>query len=180
MFVSGRMMCTYPVACQFCANTLSRSSGDHSLVDCRSKWTHELIWALSLLSEVCLLVPTVMQSGSPASCCQAFRVKSDPTVVQLSDEEMRAIVKALMKGNADLAGPGFTGQGHFYKCPNGHPYVIGDCGGATETSRCIQCGASIGGSGHRLTGGNMQDERMRAMADQIDRLEATLGQEWGG
>ena len=22
------------------------------------------------------------------------------------------------------------GKGHWYMCPNGHPYVIGDCGGA--------------------------------------------------
>ncbi len=78
-------------------------------------------------------------------------------------------MKALITGNADLAGGGFTGQGHFYKCPNGHPYVIGDCGGANQISACYQCGARIGGSGHRLTEGNMQDEGMRTLADQLAR-----------
>ena len=37
------------------------------------------------------------------------------------------------------------GPGHYYKCPNGHYYAIGDCGGAMEVSRCPDCGAVIGG-----------------------------------
>lgn len=46
------------------------------------------------------------------------------------------------------------GAGHWYRCPHGHLYVIGECGGAMEESRCPECGASIGGSSHRLTNGN--------------------------
>lgn len=78
---------------------------------------------------------------------------------------MKAILAALMEGNADLAGRGFTGQGHFYKCPNGHPYVIGDCGGATLTSVCPECGACIGGTRHQLAAGNTQSRELRALAD---------------
>lgn len=33
------------------------------------------------------------------------------------------------------------GKGHFYKCPNGHFYLIGDCGGAMEEAKCNECGA---------------------------------------
>lgn len=40
-------------------------------------------------------------------------------------------------------------RGHWYKCPNGHPYCIADCGGAIETSTCF-CGEAIGGTQHRL------------------------------
>ncbi|XP_066147854.1 NFX1-type zinc finger-containing protein 1-like isoform X2 [Euwallacea fornicatus] len=40
-------------------------------------------------------------------------------------------------------------KGHWFKCPNGHPYVIGECGGAMQTSKCF-CGAAIGGANHRL------------------------------
>ena len=29
---------------------------------------------------------------------------------------------------------GFS-KGHWYKCPNGHVYAIGDCGGATVESK---------------------------------------------
>ena len=47
-----------------------------------------------------------------------------------------------------------SGAGHWYTCPNGHPYVIGNCGMANQESTCPECGASIGGSWHRLQAGN--------------------------
>ena len=37
------------------------------------------------------------------------------------------------------------GKGHFFKCPNGHLFVIGECGGAMEEAKCNECGAKIGG-----------------------------------
>ncbi|CAG0889862.1 unnamed protein product, partial [Darwinula stevensoni] len=46
------------------------------------------------------------------------------------------------------------GQGHWYKCPNGHIYAIGECGGAMQESRCNECGARIGGERHRLVSDN--------------------------
>ncbi|XP_077993299.1 NFX1-type zinc finger-containing protein 1-like [Glandiceps talaboti] len=61
----------------------------------------------------------------------------------LSAEERKMIVKAME----------FT-QGHWFKCPNGHIYAIGDCGGATVESTCPECKARIGGSGHRLRDDN--------------------------
>lgn len=36
------------------------------------------------------------------------------------------------------------GKGHWFRCPNGHIYAIGDCGGAMEISKCNECGAAIG------------------------------------
>ncbi len=36
-------------------------------------------------------------------------------------------------------------KGHWNKCPNGHFYVIGECGGAMQVSRCPDCRAVIGG-----------------------------------
>nr|CAD7415539.1 unnamed protein product [Timema cristinae] len=41
-------------------------------------------------------------------------------------------------------------QGHWFKCPNGHVYVITECGGAMEVGKCNECGAAIGGTQHRL------------------------------
>ena len=35
-------------------------------------------------------------------------------------------------------------SGHWYSCPNGHVYAIGDCGGATVESTCPECGARFG------------------------------------
>lgn len=45
-------------------------------------------------------------------------------------------------------------RGHWYKCPNGHVYAIGDCGGATHESECPECKSKIGGGQHRLRDDN--------------------------
>lgn len=58
-----------------------------------------------------------------------------------------------------------TNQLHIvYRCPNGHPYVIGDCGGATQAASCPECGARIGGTGHQLTSGNTQHQELASLA----------------
>uniref|UniRef100_A0A8D0KWH1 Zinc finger NFX1-type containing 1 n=1 Tax=Strix occidentalis caurina TaxID=311401 RepID=A0A8D0KWH1_STROC len=45
-------------------------------------------------------------------------------------------------------------RGHWFKCRNGHIYVIGECGGAMERSRCPECQAVIGGADHALDSTN--------------------------
>ena len=45
-------------------------------------------------------------------------------------------------------------KGHWFKCPNGHIYAIGECGGAMQRSTCPECGAVIGGARHQLEDGN--------------------------
>lgn len=61
----------------------------------------------------------------------------------VTDEEREMIVKAVG-----------LNKGHWYKCPNGHVYAIGDCGGAMEQSKCPECNATIGGANHNLVQGN--------------------------
>ena len=46
------------------------------------------------------------------------------------------------------------GAGHWFECPNGHIYAIGECGGATEESKCPECKAKIGGTSHKLLDSN--------------------------
>lgn len=58
-------------------------------------------------------------------------------------EEKRAVMEAMR-----------LGVGHWYVCPNGHPYAIGECGGAMQESVCYECGARVGGEHHRLAAGN--------------------------
>lgn len=62
---------------------------------------------------------------------------------QLTQEERRSIDRA-------MGGRHGTGAGHWFACPNGHAYYIGDCGGAMEESTCPECGATVGGGQHRL------------------------------
>ncbi|KAJ2949110.1 hypothetical protein O0L34_g6049 [Tuta absoluta] len=50
--------------------------------------------------------------------------------------------------------------GHWYKCENGHFYCIGECGGAMQTSRCVECNAVIGGQNHRLETSNSHAPEM--------------------
>lgn len=61
----------------------------------------------------------------------------------ITDHERWEIVQAI----------GLT-PGRWFKCPNGHIYLITECGGATEKSRCSDCGLRIGGERHRVEPGN--------------------------
>ncbi|NXY18307.1 ZNFX1 protein, partial [Atrichornis clamosus] len=45
-------------------------------------------------------------------------------------------------------------RGHWFKCKNGHIYVIGECGGAMQRSRCPECHEVIGGTNHALESTN--------------------------
>lgn len=78
-----------------------------------------------------------------------IKQRSAPT-----EEERSAVIAAVLEANVDLRGMGYTGTGHMNRCPNGHVYFIGACGGAVHTARCAECGATIGGSSHRLAEGN--------------------------
>lgn len=82
------------------------------------------------------------------SCCR-----------HLSDEEVRQVVSAM-----GYTGGGYTGQGHWFTCPNGHAYVITECGGAMQTSVCPECGAVIGGQNHALHASNRPAEALLARA----------------
>ena len=68
----------------------------------------------------------------------------------ISEEERVQIVKAM----------GYR-RGHWFKCPNGHIYVIGDCGGAMQRAKCPECQEVIGGENHTL-------ERSNRLASEMD------------
>jgi hypothetical protein len=59
--------------------------------------------------------------------------------------EMRMVVAA-MQGE-------FSGTGHWYRCENGHPFTVGECGMPMEAARCPQCDAPIGGRNHQSAAG---------------------------
>lgn len=79
----------------------------------------------------------------------------------LSDDEKRSIVAAMgSSGGYDYGG---NSASHFFECPNGHPYFIGECGGAMQVGRCIECGAEVGGNSHRLLSNNRTAESIRSL-----------------
>eukprot|EP00899_Mesostigma_viride_P007084 jgi/Mesvir1/16377/Mv18122-RA.4 len=64
---------------------------------------------------------------------------------KLAQEEMEALMGAM---RTEIR------AGGWYRCPNGHPYAIGECGGAMEEATCPTCGRGIGGQNHRLRADN--------------------------
>ncbi|KAK3366563.1 hypothetical protein B0H63DRAFT_405475 [Podospora didyma] len=58
----------------------------------------------------------------------------------------------------------FLGTGHWYRCTNGHPFTVGECGMPMEMARCPECGAAVGGQNHAPTEGVRR-------AEDIDNLE---------
>ncbi|KAI0375984.1 hypothetical protein BV20DRAFT_31266 [Pilatotrama ljubarskyi] len=80
----------------------------------------------------------------------------------LSLQEREDIVKAF----------GFSHRGHFYNCENGHTFVITECGGAMEASRCPECNAPIGGSSHRLLSSNSRATEFEAIARRNGSLDS--------
>ncbi|KAG8782712.1 hypothetical protein FRC16_002558, partial [Serendipita sp. 398] len=94
---------------------------------------------------------------------EAERTLSSGTFYQpVSVEEKRQILQAF----------NFSHRGHWYICPNGHTFVIGECGGAMEVGRCNECGAEIGGGRHRLLDSN-------ARAGDFEEIATRQGAERG-
>ena len=66
----------------------------------------------------------------------------------VSSDEMRAVVAAMANE--------FQGTGHWYRCVNGHPFTVAQCGRPMGTARCPECGATAGGQDHRAAEGVTQ------------------------
>lgn len=81
----------------------------------------------------------------------AKRMKQE---ISSNKKELQEVIAAMDEGQNDFGFGGGGASGHWYECPNGHPYFIGDCGGAMAISTCNECGAAIGGASHRVLGSN--------------------------
>uniref|UniRef100_A0A5F8GPQ3 Ring finger protein 213 n=1 Tax=Monodelphis domestica TaxID=13616 RepID=A0A5F8GPQ3_MONDO len=54
----------------------------------------------------------------------------------------------------------------WYLCPNGHPCSVGECGAPMERSRCVDCGARIGGENHR------PEQGFNVIRNNVDRTQS--------
>ncbi|KAI8351963.1 hypothetical protein B0O80DRAFT_455126 [Mortierella sp. GBAus27b] len=66
---------------------------------------------------------------------------------------------------------GLQGSGHWYRCINGHTYVIANCGMAMMEAQCPECGATVGGGHHTLREDNAPDTEFEEMYRQRARGE---------
>jgi len=101
-------------------------------------------------------------------------ILSGSVFLEVKGEEKRDIRRAFEFGECRLFTPrtisyfSVDARGHWYKCPNGHQFVITECGGALEEARCPECSAPIGGHDHNTLDGVRRDTAM-------ERLEAERG-----
>ncbi|GJE94480.1 P-loop containing nucleoside triphosphate hydrolase protein [Phanerochaete sordida] len=107
----------------------------------------ELEWLTATFSEPANVIIQEWQKLERSLRMQTFY---EPVSLQ----EMHDIVQGL----------NFSHTGHFYKCPRGHTFVIGDCGGANQQAFCPECSAPIGGTGHSLISNNTRDMQYEEIA----------------
>lgn len=75
---------------------------------------------------------------------------------ELTRQNSLEIIKSVMGAMNVVSGYnyGTSASAHWFECPNGHPYFIGECGGAMLRSACPECGEVVGGESHSLHGTN--------------------------
>lgn len=81
-------------------------------------------------------------------------------LLPLAEERTKQTTSDLLQALTSALG---VTAGHWYECRNGHLYVVGDCGGATEYSQCPECHERIGGQQHAI------DATNRSAAERVRR-----------
>ena len=99
------------------------------------------------------ILETAKNSRAPLnSQCRAAEHLKQAITGQISAVEVKDILRAMERNTG--YDQGSTWSSHWYECPNGHAYFIGECGQAMEESVCPECGALIGGRSHSLNASN--------------------------
>lgn len=66
----------------------------------------------------------------------------------VSPTELSMVIKTMGVGYTTTQGQ----RQHWYKCPKGHPFYVGDCGNPTEAGWCNECKVKIGSENGKLLG----------------------------
>ncbi|GLA99149.1 hypothetical protein AtubIFM57143_007451 [Aspergillus tubingensis] len=101
--------------------------------------------ALDAAEQLCRQYPGQTQGFSEEIESAKEMLRGSTFYSAVSNEERMAVITAMNRE--------FMGTGHWYYCPNGHPFTIGECGGAMQVSTCPECGAPVGGQGHQTVDG---------------------------
>ena len=89
------------------------------------------------------------------SACETMFAKLSEEDYQSKSELLKSVqgrqqIPLTMEERKMIVGAMGAKPGSWYKCPQGHYYNIGECGGAMEIGKCPECGSQIGGQQHRL------------------------------
>ncbi|PYH53314.1 putative NF-X1 finger and helicase domain protein, partial [Aspergillus niger CBS 101883] len=101
--------------------------------------------ALDAAEQLCKQYPGQTQGLSEEIESAKAMLRGSTFYSAVSNEERMAVITAMNRE--------FRGTGHWYYCPNGHPFTIGECGGAMQVSTCPECGAQVGGRSHQTVDG---------------------------
>ncbi len=74
------------------------------------------------------------------------RKQALPIYSKVTNEEVQMIVKAM----GDSGSPNQE-MNHWYKCPKGHPFYVGNCGTPTIAGHCPECYSKIGHDGKNIS-----------------------------
>ncbi|VDI24291.1 Hypothetical predicted protein, partial [Mytilus galloprovincialis] len=106
--------------------------------------THFKILMSEIPGKTTLLTPLQKIALDPTTMVNSFF----PTMPQ---DEIQEIKEALLAARDTTPNENPV----FYRCPTGHPYVIGDCGRPYVLGQCRECGLQIGGERHVLRPDNV-------------------------
>ncbi|KAL8823199.1 MAG: hypothetical protein Q9191_006082 [Dirinaria sp. TL-2023a] len=120
---------------------VSASRSDADMTDLVDRARNQL----QLARSICQAHPG-QTKGLLAEVSEAEKMLRDATFYEPVTNAEKAAVYAAMAQS-------FQGTGHWYYCANGHPFTVGECGMPMETSRCPQCGATVGGTHHQPAAG---------------------------
>ncbi|KAH7304152.1 hypothetical protein B0I35DRAFT_152968 [Stachybotrys elegans] len=90
--------------------------------------------------------------------------------VMLKDGSYEQVTAQEMKEVYDAMAREFLGTGHWYRCENGHPFTIGECGMAMQLARCPECGATVGGQSHQSAEGVQRANDIDELARGVHNL----------
>nr|XP_015798016.2 E3 ubiquitin-protein ligase rnf213-alpha [Nothobranchius furzeri] len=85
--------------------------------------------------------------------CGNYGILAPLQQLAMKPENMQASFLPTMPEDMVAVAQQAMGSLQWYCCPNGHPCTIGECGQPMERSRCVDCGAEIGGNNHRGVAG---------------------------
>ncbi|KAK6530663.1 hypothetical protein TWF281_007502 [Arthrobotrys megalospora] len=103
--------------------------------------------------EICDRVPS----------CQKLKSEIEETIKSVNGGVFySAVTDKEMKEIYDVMTREFGGTGHWYVCPNGHQFTVGECGQPMRIGRCNECGADIGGQSHVPVAGVNRDTGLDA------------------
>jgi len=80
----------------------------------------------------------------------AVRLAEFNMSLTLLDKELKCSLGISDREKFQILGALDLSIGRWFKCPNGHIYIVTECGGVTQVATCNECGEQIGGQNHRL------------------------------